>query len=277
MRLISSPQLDRPLPGRVDLANLLGRVENRSPGREIGPLDVLHQPLERQLAVVEPAVQQQHQGIADLLQVVGRDVRRHPDGDSRGPVDQQVGKLGRQDFRLLVGRRIVRTVVDGLFADLAQQRLGDGGQPALGVPHGRRGIAVDRAEIAIALDQRVAQAERLGHPHQGVVDRLVAVGMVGLHHLTHHGRRLDVPAVRREVQVRPHRVQDAPLHRLQAVADIGQGSRGDHAERVIEIARPRRLRQRNILHERVTPRPSVLAPGLPGGSVSPSLGSRPRP
>ena len=55
MRLVSSPQLDRPLPGCVDLANLFGRIENHSPGGKIGAVNVLQQPIQRQLAIVQEA------------------------------------------------------------------------------------------------------------------------------------------------------------------------------------------------------------------------------
>ena len=41
----------------------------------------------------------------------------------------------------------------------------------LGVAHRRRRIAVDRAEIALPVDQRHAHRERLRHAHHGVVDR----------------------------------------------------------------------------------------------------------
>ena len=218
MRLVSSPQLDRPLPGGVDLANLFGRIENHSPGGKIGAVNVLQQPIQRQLAIV----QERHQRGADFLQVMGRNIGGHPHRDSRRPVDQQVGKLGRQNLGLKGGRGIVWAQVDRLIAELAQECLGDRSQPAFGVPHGRRRVAVDRAEVAVSFDHGVTQAERLGHPHQRVVDRLVAVGVIGLHDLANDGRRLDVTAIGREVQVRPHRIENAPLHRLQAVANIGQ-------------------------------------------------------
>ena len=110
----------------------------------------------------------------------------------------------------------------------------------------------------------MAEAERLGHPDQGVVDRLVAVRVVALHHLADDRRALDVAAVGRDVQVVPHRVQDPPLHRLEAVADVGQGARRDHAQRVVQVARPRRLGQRDVLDHRLRrpllrPRPRSTA------------------
>src|SRR3546814_20036480 len=49
------------------------------------------------------------------------------------------------------------------------------GQARLGVAHRGSVIAVDVAEIALAVDQREAQREILRQAHQGVIDGLVAV------------------------------------------------------------------------------------------------------
>ena len=119
--------------------------------------------------------------------------------------------------------------------------MGDRRQPAFGVPHRRGRVAVDRSEIAVTVDQCLPQAERLRHPHQCVVDRLVAVRVIGLHHLADDGRALDIAAVGRDVQVVPHRVQDPALHGFEPVAQVRQCARRDHRKGVIQIARPRRL------------------------------------
>ena len=87
-------------------------------------MDVPRQLLERQLAVVE----ERDQGLADFLEVVRRDVRRHPDGDPRRAVDQQVGELRGQDDRLLGRRGVVRPEVDRLVA-----QLGSAAPAAIGV------------------------------------------------------------------------------------------------------------------------------------------------
>ena len=179
--------------------------------------------------------------MANFFEVVRRDVGRHPDRDARHPVHQQVGVLRGQDDRLFGGRGIVGPEVDGLLPKLAQERVRDRRQPALGVPHRRRRVAVDRAEIAVTVDQRLPQAERLRHPHECVVDRLVAVRVIGLHHLADNRRALDVAAVGRDVQVMPHRVQNPALHGLEPVAQVGQGARGDHREGVVQVARSSRL------------------------------------
>ena len=57
-----------------------------------------------------PAVAQA--GVDQLVQVMGRNVRRHADGNAGGAVRQQVGKRRRHDDRLLQGAVIVRAEVD---------------------------------------------------------------------------------------------------------------------------------------------------------------------
>src|SRR6266540_402034 len=58
------------------------------------------------------------------------------------------------------------------------------------VPHRGGGIAVDVPEVPLAVDERVAHRERLRESHQRVVDRLVAVRVVGAHHVANHARAL---------------------------------------------------------------------------------------
>jgi hypothetical protein len=52
------------------------------------------------------------------------------------------------------------------------------------------GVAVDAAEVALPVDQRVAHREVLREPDQRVVHRLVAVRVVLADHVADHARRL---------------------------------------------------------------------------------------
>ncbi|MGY3421105.1 hypothetical protein ACVWZW_001580 [Bradyrhizobium sp. F1.13.4] len=118
-----------------------------------------------------------------------------------------------------------------MSASRAQRHLGQSG---FGITIGRRRIAVDRAEIALAVDQRHAHGEVLRHPDHGVVDRLVAMRMIFTDDVTDHAGGLDVLLVRR-VPLLVHRVQDAAMHRLETVAGVRQRPRHDHAHGVVEI------------------------------------------
>ena len=152
-------------------------------------------------------------------------------------VDQQVRELGRQDRRLLLGPVVVVDEVDGVLVDVGEHLAGDRGQARLGVAHRGGGVAVDRAEVALPVDERVAHREVLGQPDERVVQRAVAVRVVLAHHLADDRRALAVRAGGRQPHL-AHRVQDPAVDRLEAVADVGQGARHDDAHRVVEVADP---------------------------------------
>ena len=107
-------------------------------------------------------------------------------------------------------------------------------KPRFGVPHGRRRIAIHRAEISLAVDQRIAHRERLRHSDQRIVNRRIAVRMKLAEHLAD-----DLGALARgPVVVQPHfmqAIQNTPMDGLQAISDVGQRSADDHAHGVIEI------------------------------------------
>ena len=173
-------------------------------------------------------------GVDDFAEIVRRDVGRHADGDAAGAVDQQVRELGRQNRRLFLRIVVVGLEIDGVLVDIAEHFHRRFGQARFGIPVGRRRIAVDRAEIALPVDQRHAHGEILRHPDHRVVNRLVAVRMIFTDHVTDDARRLDVFLVRR-VPLLVHRVQNAAMHGLEAVARIRQRTRHDHAHGVIEV------------------------------------------
>ncbi len=102
------------------------------------------------------------------------------------------------------------------------------------VPHRGGGVVARRAEVAVAVDQRVAQRPRLGHPDQGVVDRRVAVRVVVTHDVTDDAGALDVAAVGPEAGVE-HGVEDLAVHRLEAVPHVRQRPADDDAHRVVEV------------------------------------------
>ncbi len=106
---------------------------------------------------------------------------------------------------------------------------------ASGVALGGRVIAVDVAEVALPVDQRVAHGEVLREARQRVVDRLVAVRVVVAHRVADDLGALQEAAVRRQPQL-VHGVEDAPVHGLQAVAHVGQRAVHDGRQRVREVA-----------------------------------------
>ena len=234
-------QADRSRAGPVDLLQLVRRIQDVAAGRKIRALHPAAQLQRRQIGIVEQLDQRR----ADLVEVVRRDVGGHADGDAGAAVDEQVRHARRQHDRLALRAVVARPERDGFLLDLLQHFVGEAREAAFGVAHRRGAVAVERSEVAGAVDQRIAQRERLRHAHQRLVDRAVAVRVVVAHHVADHLRALAVLGVGGQVLL-PHRVEDAALHRLQAVAHIGQRARGDDRQRVIQIARLRRFVQRDV-------------------------------
>ena len=126
-------------------------------------------------------------GADDLDEVVRRHVRGHADRDAARAVDEQVRVGGRQHLGLGELVVVVRHEVDDVLVEALGHRQGGGGEPGLGVAR-RGGAVVERAEVAVAVDERHAQRERLRHAHEGVVDRRVAVRVQLAHHLADDAR-----------------------------------------------------------------------------------------
>ena len=221
---------DRAAAGRVGGADA-GPAEDGRRRREVGPGNVLHQLVERDVGLVH----HRQEAVDRLAEVVRRDVGRHADRDAAGAVDQQIREARRQDDRLQFLLVVVGTKIDGVLVEVVEHRHRDAVEPRFGVAVGRGRIAVDRAEIALAVDERRAHGKILRHAHQRVVDREIAVRMELAHRLADRARGLVVGPVGREIEL-AHRVEDAPMHGLEAVANVGQGAAHDHAHRVIEIA-----------------------------------------
>ncbi len=129
---------------------------------------------------------------------------------------------------------VVRREIDGFLLDVGEQLVRDARHAHFRIAHRRGGIAVHRAEVALAVHQQVAQRERLRHAHDRVVDGRVAVRVVLADDVADDACRLLVGLVPVVAEL-AHREQHAPVHGLQPVTDIGQRAAHDHAHRVIEI------------------------------------------
>ncbi len=225
----------RPRPHDHAAATVLVRLRDALPavdvaaGGEVGPRDHLPQVGDGGIGVVH----QQLDPLRHLAKVVRRDVGGHADRDAAGAVDEEVRDAGREDRRFLQAVVVIGLESNGVLLDVVEHRHRDARQACLGVPVCRGGIAVDRAEVALPVHQRIAQRELLHHAHHGVVHRRVAVRVILAQHVAHHRRGLLVPAARHEPEF-VHRVENAPVHRLEAVSHVGQRARHDDAHRVVD-------------------------------------------
>ena len=116
-----------------------------------------------------------------------------------------------------------------------------------GVAVSGRRVAIKRAEVALAIDQRITQREGLRHADEGVVNGAVAVRVVFAHDVADDGRGFDVFFVP-GIALFVHGKQHAAMYRLQAVARVRQGTADNHAHRVIKIRTAHLVFQANRQH-----------------------------
>src|SRR6266480_4308199 len=150
---------DAPAAGAIAFAHALGAVDD-SGGGKVGRRNVLDQLVDRQLRIVE----QGKTSSDDLGQVVRRNIGRHPHRDARRAVDQQIRNPRRKNRGLELLAVVIRHEIDRLLVDIGQHLRGNLFQPAFGVSIGGRGVTVDRAEVALSVDQRITKGKILHHP-----------------------------------------------------------------------------------------------------------------
>ncbi len=206
---------ERAPPRLVGVADALEPDDPPAAG-QIGARHVAHEVGQRRVRMLDEVAG----GGDDLGQVVRRHVRRHPDGDAGGTVDQKVRvggghHRGLGELVVVVGDEVDRVLVQA--RDHRQRRRS---HPRLGIPRRRRPV-VEGAEVAVSVDEVEPHREGLGHPHERVVDRAVAVRVVLAHDVTDDAAGLHVAAVGPQPHL-VHPEQDPPLHWLEPVTRVGQ-------------------------------------------------------
>ena len=125
--------------------------------------------------------------------------------------------------------------VDRAFVEPGHQLHRGLGQPRLGIAVGGRVIAVDVAEVALPLHQRIAQREILREADHRIIDRSIAVRVILADNVAHHARRFLVGAGGIELQL-AHRPQQTAVDGLEAVAQVRERARGNRRQRIDEVA-----------------------------------------
>ena len=158
----------------------------------------------------------------------------HADGDSVGAIDEQVRNARGKNVGLDFAAIVVGAEVDGFFVEIFEQRGRDLREFGFGVAIGCGRISIDGAEISLTENQRVAHAPGLREAHESVVDGEVAVGMVFAHDIADDAGALARGAIGLQAHLL-HGVENAAMHGLESVANIGQSAADDDRHRIIEI------------------------------------------
>ena len=206
-------------------------AENEAARRKIRAGEVLHKVGERGLGVIEDA----QTGVDGLGEVVGRDIRGHADGDAARAVHEQVREAAGEHARLLARFVEVRVPVHGVLFEVTEHFVRDFRKAGLGVAVGRRGIAVDGAEVAVAVDEHIAHGEVLRQTHECIIDRRVAVRMIAAQHVADAGRGLFERLVGRQI-ILIHGIENAAVHGLEAVAHVRQRTADNDRHGILHVA-----------------------------------------
>src|SRR5437763_1094969 len=95
-------------------------------------------------------------GFRHLSQVVRWNARGEADGDAKAPIEEPEGQPGGKQRGLLELAVVVLDEIDGALPYFREHELGEAGQSGLRVSISGGGIPVARAEVPLAVDQRVA-------------------------------------------------------------------------------------------------------------------------
>ncbi len=223
------PHQKAPPPRLVRVRNSAPPV-NKSARRKVWPLHVLQYLGQPRMRIVHHL----NRRVDHFGQIVRRNVRRHPHRDPIRAIHNQVRNPRRQHHGLQRRLIIVRRKIHRLHVNIGQHLARDPHHAALRVSHRRRRIAVHRTKVALPVNHRITQAERLRQTHQSVVDRRVPVRVIHTHRLTHDLRALRVLLVMLQPHL-VHRVKNAPMHRLETIAHIRQRAADNHRHRVVEV------------------------------------------
>ena len=129
-----------------------------------------------------------------------RNIRCHTDGNSIGPIDQEIWKSGWKNVRLLLRLIKVRGKINGILADICRHFHGNLTQPGLCITHGRSPVAVHGTEVSMTVHQRISGRPFLGKVDQGSINGTVSVGMIFSHRIPDDTRTFTMRLVRAVIQ-----------------------------------------------------------------------------
>src|SRR5215471_981782 len=221
--------------GETAAAALVGLLDafaacDEAAGGQIRAGDILHCFLERELRLFDHG----DRGVNHFAQVVRRNVGGHANRDTAGAIDKKIRNARGEDRGFFFGFVEVRNKIDGFFFNVGEEFLGNFGEARFGVPHCRGHVAVHGAEVALAIDERVAHVEVLRHADERIVDRRVAVRVIFAEDFADDLGALAVGLGGGEAEF-VHAEENAAMNGFEAVADVGERAPDDYAHGVIEI------------------------------------------
>ena len=151
--------------------------------------------------------------IAQLGDVMRRDICRHPHGNPAGPVGQQIWKGRGHHDRFGQCAVVIVTKIYGVLVQTFQQRLSHCCHARFCISRCRRVIPVDIAKVPLPVHQRISDIEILCQSRHRIVNRGVPMRVIVTHHIAGNLSGLTESPSRAETQF-AHRKQNPSMHRF---------------------------------------------------------------
>ncbi len=229
LHLHLGPHDHHPSAGGVGIMDAISAIYHTRSGK-IGPRNMGHNFRNGNGRVIQKG----NDGVGHLVDIVGRNIGGHPNGNTRRAIDQKRRQPGGHHRGFFHGFIVIGDPVHGLFFKVSQHLMGHFFHADFSVPHGCRGITIHGTKISLAIHQGIAHGKILGHADNGVIHRRVAVGMILTNDITHHTGGFLIRFIPVVVQL-THGKKHPAMNRFEAIPDIGKGPADDDAHGIFEI------------------------------------------
>ncbi len=192
-------------------------------GGKVRTFDELHQLRHRNRGIINLSAN----SVDYFAQIMRGHVRRHAHGDTGAAIDEQIGKCRRKNYRFAARLVVVRDEIDGVLFHVLHEEGSQVSHPGFRIPHGRRRVPFDGAEISLAIDQTLTHRPRLCHVNERRIDSLIAMRMVVAHRFSHDLGAFEMLAIGINAQI-IHREENPALRRLESITRIRKRARDDY-------------------------------------------------
>ena len=160
--------------GFIGFQNACKVVYNNTAGREIGAFQAFDQRFDFAIRIFNLIKER----VANLTQIVRRNIGGHTNGNTGSSVAQQIGNGCRHNDGFVFFSVVSFSEINRVFVQPFHQSHGKFGQAGFGITHGGRTVSVNIAEVALPVNQRIAYRKILCQTCHCLINCGISVRMV---------------------------------------------------------------------------------------------------
>ncbi len=166
-----------------------------------------------------------------------RDIGRHPNSDSRGAVNNQIGDSCGQDHGFIRCFIKIQDKINSFFINISKHLLRKFCKPCLCISVCCWRVSINRAKVSLTINKYVTHVKILGKSHKGIIDCGISMRMVSLQHFSYNTCTFGIFFAGQQ-SFPEHCIQYSSLNRLEPIFYIRQGPSHYYAHCVIKIRSP---------------------------------------